>query len=102
SGLNHNFQNPKLPIKDQGVEMKTITVEDGVWIGANAVVTAGITIGKNSVVAGGSVVTKDVPPYSVVGGNPARVLKQYNPDSKEWESMRKNQHPTQEFLSSPL
>ena len=90
SGLNHNFKNPNLPIKDQGVSMHKIVVEDGVWIGANAVITAGITIGKNSVVAGGSVVTKDVPPYSVVGGNPAKILKQYSPESKEWETVKKS------------
>lgn len=53
-----------------------IVIEDGVWIGANAVVLKGVTIGKGSVVAAGSVVTKSVPPNSLVGGNPARVIKQ--------------------------
>ncbi len=90
SALNHNFKNIRLPIKDQGVSTEPIVIEDGVWIGANAVITAGVTIGKNSVVAGGSVVIKDVPAYTLVGGNPAKVLKQYNPNSAEWESVRKN------------
>ncbi|MEM9824666.1 MAG: acyltransferase [Bacteroidota bacterium] len=96
SGLNHNFKDPKRPIKDQGVSMQAISVEDGVWIGANAVITSGVRIGKNSVVAGGSVVTKDVPPYSVVAGNPAKILKQYNPETEEWENMRKEKS-LQEF-----
>ncbi|MGV3596779.1 MAG: acyltransferase [Bacteroidota bacterium] len=85
SGLNHGYEDINTPIRLQKVTTAQITIEDEVWIGANAVLTAGITIGKHSVVAGGSVVTKNVPPYSVVGGNPARVLKQYNPQSQQWE-----------------
>lgn len=85
SGLNHGYEDINTPIRLQKVTTAQITVEDEVWIGANAVLTAGITIGRHSVVAGGSVVTKDVPPYSVVGGNPARILKQYNPQSRQWE-----------------
>lgn len=52
-----------------------VVVGDDVWIGANAVILAGVRIGEGSVVAAGAVVTQDVPPYSVVGGIPARVLK---------------------------
>jgi len=92
SGLNHNFQDTTIPIKDQGVNMEPIIVEDGVWIGANAVITSGIRIGKNSVVAGGSVVTKDVPAFCVVAGNPARIQKQYDPESEEWKSIRKDKN----------
>ncbi len=53
-----------------------IVLEDDVWIGSNAVLLKGITIGAGSVVAGGSVVTKDVPKNVVVGGNPARIIKE--------------------------
>ena len=70
--------------KGRGTFTKPIIVEDEVWIGANAVLTAGVRIGKHSVVAGGSVVTKDVPAYTVVGGNPARILKQYHQGSGQW------------------
>ncbi|EPN9406353.1 DapH/DapD/GlmU-related protein [Enterococcus faecalis] len=50
-------------------------LKNNVWIGSNATITSGVTIGEWSVVAAGAVVTKDVPPYTVVGGVPARVLK---------------------------
>ncbi|WBA43078.1 acyltransferase [Hymenobacter canadensis] len=85
SGLNHGYQDPSRPIRDQPCTAAEIVVEDEVWIGANAVVTAGVRIGRHAVVAGGSVVTKDVPPYSVVAGNPARVLRQLNPATGQWE-----------------
>ncbi|GAT64043.1 DapH/DapD/GlmU-related protein [Paludibacter jiangxiensis] len=57
---------------------KTIHIKNNAWIGARATILPGITIGENSVVAGGAVVTKDVEPNVVVGGNPARVLKRLN------------------------
>jgi len=89
SGLNHGYEDISIPIRLQKVETKPIIVEDEVWIGANAVVTAGITIGKHSIVAAGCVVVKDVPPYSIVGGNPGRLLKQYNHETKTWERVKK-------------
>jgi len=85
SGLNHEYRDVEIPIKDQPCSTAEIVVEDEVWIGANSVITAGVHIGKHAVIAGGSVVTKNVPAYAVVGGNPARVLKQYNAQSKQWE-----------------
>lgn len=88
SGLNHGYLDVSRPIKDQPCTTAEIVVEDEVWIGANAVVTAGVRIGRHAVVAGGSVVTKDVPPYTIVGGNPARPLKQYSFDTEQWERVR--------------
>lgn len=85
SGLNHNYQNVLVPIRRQPCTTAPIVVEDEVWIGANAVITAGVTIGKHAVVAAGSVVTRNVPPYSVVAGNPAKIVKQYNPQTNVWE-----------------
>jgi acetyltransferase-like isoleucine patch superfamily enzyme len=85
SGLNHGYADPDIPIKDQKETTAQIIVEEDCWIGANSVVVAGVTIGKHSIVAGGSVVTKNVPPYTIVGGNPAKVLKQFNPLTKNWE-----------------
>ena len=87
SGLNHNYTNIEVPIYLQGETVANITIEDDCWIGANAVITAGVTVGKHSVVAGGAVVTKSIPPFSVAVGNPARVIKQYDFESKAWISL---------------
>ncbi|WP_046243461.1 acyltransferase [Hymenobacter terrenus] len=88
SGLNHGYVDVQRPIKDQPCSTAEIVVEDEVWIGANSVITAGVRIGRHAVVAGGSVVTKDVPAYTIVGGNPARPLKQYRPETEQWERIR--------------
>jgi len=85
SGLNHGYEDIDQPIHTQKVITSPIIVEEEVWIGANAIITAGTRIGKHAIIAGGSVVTKDVPPYTVVGGNPAKILKHYNPQTKIWE-----------------
>ena len=58
-----------------GVIAKPIVIERNVWIAAGATIIGGVTVGENSVVAAGSVVTKDVPPNTLVGGNPARVIR---------------------------
>ncbi|RYY06645.1 MAG: acyltransferase [Sphingobacteriaceae bacterium] len=84
SGLNHNYEDVSQPIQAQGVRTAQIIIEDDCWIGANVVITAGITIGKHCVIAAGAVVTKNVPAFSIAAGNPARVIKQYNPEQKAW------------------
>lgn len=89
SGLNHNYQDIKTPIHKQGVSTSPIVIEDECWIGANVVVLAGVTIGKHSVVAAGSIVTKNIPPYSVAVGNPARVIKQFNFETNTWDQIKK-------------
>lgn len=58
---------------------RPITIEDEVWIGGGAIVLPGVTIGKGSVIGAGAVVTKDIPPYSVAVGSPARVIRQVEP-----------------------
>ena len=63
-------ESEKLPENDQDV-----IIEDGVWCGCNVVILKGVTIGKGAVVAAGAVVTKNVPPYAIVGGVPAKVIK---------------------------
>lgn len=85
SGLNHGYEDIYKSIREHQTVTKPIIVEDEAWIGANAVITSGVRIGKHSVVAAGSIVTKDVPDYSIVAGNPARIVKQYNPKTNKWE-----------------
>ncbi|SHK54073.1 acyltransferase [Xylanibacter ruminicola] len=76
TALNHNFDDTNKRIDEQGVSTNPVTIEDDVWIGANAVILPGVTIGEHCVVAAGAVVTKDVPPHSLVAGVPAKVMKQ--------------------------
>jgi acetyltransferase-like isoleucine patch superfamily enzyme len=73
--VNHVFSDPKLSFVEQGITAQGIIVEDDVWIGSGAIITDGVRIGHGSVVAAGAVVTRDVPPRSVVAGIPARVVK---------------------------
>lgn len=80
TALNHNFKDTTLRIDEQGISTRQVTIGDDVWIGANAVILPGVTIGKHVVVAAGAVVTKDVPDNSLVGGVPARVLKNLLPE----------------------
>lgn len=87
SGLNHNYSDPDKTIISQGVNTSEVIIEDDVWIGANSVILAGITIGKHSVIGAGSVVIRDVPPYSIVVGNPGKIIKQYNFSSQEWTKL---------------
>lgn len=87
SGLNHGYEDVSLPPNIQPVVTKKITIGDDVWIGANSLITAGVTIGKHVVVGGGSVVTKDIPDFSVVVGNPAKIIKQYNFKTETWEKI---------------
>jgi len=84
SGLNHAYTDVNTPIFKQKILVAPIIVEDDCWIAANAVITAGVTIGKHSVIAAGAVVTKNIPPYSVAVGNPAKVIKQYDFKKEEW------------------
>lgn len=90
SGLNHGYEDIHTPIRLQPCSTAKVIIEDDSWIGANAVITAGVRIGKHSIVAAGSVVTKDVPPYSIVAGNPAKIVKQYNKNTGSWERINQN------------
>ena len=75
TALNHQFLDASKRIDQQGITTRAVVIGDDVWIGANAVVLPGVTVGNHSVVAAGAVVTKDVPPHTVVGGVPAKVIK---------------------------
>ena len=75
TALNHNFEDSDKRIDEQGVSTSAVIIEDDIWVGANAVILPGVTIGRHSVVAAGAVVTKDVPPHSLVAGVPAKIIK---------------------------
>lgn len=75
--IDHRYEGGSIPY-DKARIKRPIVVGDNVWIGRNALIRGGVTIGEGAVVAMGSVVTRDVPPLAVVGGNPARVLRYRN------------------------
>lgn len=87
----HEFSNPEQPIHAQGLTAGgTVVVERNAWLGFGAciVCTSGtLVVGRNSVVGANSVVTRSVPPYSVVAGNPAKIIRRYDPESQKWTAV---------------
>lgn len=71
----HLFEDENTPIRKQGVSRKGVSIGEGVWIGTRSVILDGVNVGANSIIAAGSVVNKNVPEYSIVGGVPAKILK---------------------------
>jgi len=84
SGLNHGYTDVEIPPSKQPVDCRKIVIDDNVWIGANAVITAGVTIGKHTVIGAGSVVTKSIDSYCIAVGNPARVIKKFSFELNKW------------------
>lgn len=81
----HEYQDPDTPIIRQPMaEARDVKIEPGCIIGPHAAILAGVTVGQNSFVAANAVVTRSVPPHSVVVGNPARVLRHYDGERAEW------------------
>lgn len=74
----HGHDDVGRPMIEQGHVGGKILIEDDVWIGANCVITTNVVIGQHSIVGAGSVVTHDVPPYCIVAGVPARIVRQRN------------------------
>ena len=90
--VNHVFDDPNRPFVEQGITAEDIVIEDDVWLGAGAIITDGVRVGKGAVIAAGAVVTKDVPPHTVVGGVPAKPIKSINgsisnPDRQIYQSV---------------
>ncbi len=73
--MNHNHDDLARPMGDQGESSRGVFIGDDVWIGANAVVVDGVSIGSHAIVAAGAVVTRDVPDWHIVAGNPARTVR---------------------------
>lgn len=76
TALIHNFDDSNKPINAQGVSVKPVVIEDDVMVGANVSIVPGVRIGTHSIIAAGAVVTKDVPPHSLVAGVPAKIIKE--------------------------
>lgn len=74
---NHNYEGKTIPYDDTYIE-KTIIIEDNVWLGNRVTIIGNVTIGEGAIVAAGSVVSKDIPKFSIVGGNPVRIIKYRN------------------------
>jgi UDP-3-O-[3-hydroxymyristoyl] glucosamine N-acyltransferase len=91
----HKYSNVNLPIHAQGVtEGGTIVIERNCWIGYGAAILSGrgeVRIGRNSVIGAHSVVLESLPPYSIAVGSPARIVKQYDPTTSEWQRVEKHQ-----------
>jgi len=79
--VNHIFDDPARPFVEQGITAEGIVIEDDVWLGSGAIITDGVRVGEGGVVAAGAVVTKDVPPHTVVGGVPAKIIKTIEGDA---------------------
>lgn len=78
--VDHVFSDPERPFTEQGITARGILIEDDVWIGSGAIITDGVRVGQGAVIAAGAVVTQDVPAHAVVGGVPARIIKEIRID----------------------
>ena len=78
----HNYEGDSIPYDENHIA-KSITIGDFVWFGNRVTVVGNVTIGDGAIIAAGAVVTKDVPPYAIVGGNPAKILKYRDKDHFE-------------------
>lgn len=73
---NYGYDKPDIPMLRQPLKCKPVVIGDDVWIGANVVILPGVVIGQGAIVGAGAVVTKDIAPYSIAVGNPARVIRE--------------------------
>lgn len=96
----HEYQKLGIPIMHQGITTQSdqVYIGDESWIGINAVIMGNVTIGKHCVVGANAVVTKDIPDYCVVAGNPAKVIKTYNESSRSWVSVSSDEMATRQPL----
>jgi acetyltransferase-like isoleucine patch superfamily enzyme len=85
SDHNHCFSDVNKPIMSQGIKSGgRVIIQQNAWLGEGCVILPGVTVGRNSIVGANAVVTKDVPPYSIVVGSPAKIIKQYDASQQAW------------------
>ena len=87
SGFNHGYADGTKNSSDQSLDLRPTVIGEDSHIGANCVVVAGVKVGKRVQVGAGSVVTKDIPDFSIAVGNPARVIKRFNESTRLWEKV---------------
>jgi acetyltransferase-like isoleucine patch superfamily enzyme len=94
SDHNHGFyageqqSDPEVPPSERPIDFRRkVVIEDNVWLGEFVSVMPGVTIGRGSIIGANSVVTRDIPPYSLAVGTPARVVKRYDPQVRRWEQV---------------
>lgn len=93
---NHNFENAKQIPYDKNIIKKPVLIEKGVWIGDSVKIVPGVKIGMGSIIGMGSVVTKDVEPFSVMGGNPAKLIRKR--EQKDIEIFMDNLNHGREYI----
>lgn len=79
--------NPNIPPIERNYNIKPVKIEDNVWIGESVSILPGVTIGKGSIIGANSVVTKNIPEYTIAVGVPAKVIKRYNFETLKWENI---------------
>lgn len=95
STCRHGYEDVTKPITEQGLVPKgDVRIEDDCWIGTGVCILPNVTIGKHSVIGANAVVIHDIPPYSVAVGNPARVVKKYDFERKQWVPVGSNTYKT--------
>jgi len=85
SGQSHLYEDVSKKFLRQGFKAEKVVIGKNVWIGTNSVIILGVKIGDNSIIGAGSTIIEDVPPYSVVVGNPAKIIRKYDFQTKRWE-----------------
>jgi acetyltransferase-like isoleucine patch superfamily enzyme len=85
SGQSHHYEDVSKNFLRQGVQTEQVVIGKNVWIGSNSVILPGVKIGDNSIIGAGSIIIEDVPAYSVAAGNPGKIIKQYDFETKQWK-----------------
>jgi acetyltransferase-like isoleucine patch superfamily enzyme len=91
--VDHGFSEPETLITQQRLDIRPVVIGNDVWIGTHCVVLRGVTIGDGAVVAANSVVTRDVAPYTIVGGSPAKVIKASRAEAPREPALHAEPHP---------
>jgi lipopolysaccharide O-acetyltransferase len=84
-----DHSSPEVPPIKRSYVCKPVVIEDNVWIGESVSILPGITIGRGCVIGANSIVTKNIPPYVIAVGTPAKPIKQYNFETEKWENFKK-------------